>query len=303
MGLMKHLALAAALVLAACATANAQTETCPPAGYTRAQLETLKAADWAVPDDAARNRLARGMTACLSAPESALRDGIAFEALQHWMRTDDALTRETLLAIGDELQARLAAPEGPGFARPFAALVLADFARTDRAHPWLTPERRASLLDASINYFVNVRDYRGFDDAEGWRHGVAHGSDLLMQLALNPAFGKPELTRIRDAVATQIAPAGHFYIYGEGARLANPILYMAGRGVFTEAEWTDWLTRVASPAPLASWNDAYAHNTDLARVHDVTQFMQTLYLVASLDNATQDDVLLPGARAAILTLP
>lgn len=299
---MKHLALAAAFVLTACATANAQTQTCPPAGYTRAQLETLKAADWAVPDDAARNHLAREMAACLSSPESALRDGIAFEALQHWMRAD-ALTHDTLLAIGDELQARLGAPEGQGFARPFAALVLADLARTDRVHPWLTPERRASLLDASIDYFVHVRDYRGFDDQEGWRHGIAHGSDLLMQLALDPAFGKPELTRIRDAVATQIAPAGHFYIYGEGARLANPILYMAGRGVFTEAEWTEWLTRIASPAPLASWNDAYAHNADLARVHDVTQFMQTLYLVASLDNATQDDVLLPGARAAILTLP
>jgi hypothetical protein len=266
-------------------------------------LETLKAADWAVADDVARNRLARAMTACLSSPESAMRDGIAFEALQHWMRTDNALTHETLLAIGDELQARLTAPEGPGFARPFAALVLADFARTDRVHPWLTPERRASLLDASIDYFVHVRDYRGFDDQEGWRHGVAHGSDLLMQLALNPAFGKPELTRIRDAVAAQIAPAGHFYIYGEGARLANPILYLAGRGVFTEAEWTAWLDQVGSPAPLASWNDAYSHNADLARVHDVTQFMQTLYLVASLDSAAQDDVLIPGARAVILTLP
>lgn len=299
---MKHLFLAAAFTLAACATAQAQIPSCPSAGYTRAQLETLKAADWAVADDVARNRLARAMTACLAAPDPALRDGLAFEALQHWMRAD-ALTHETLLAIGDDLQARLTAPEGPGFERPFAALVLADFARTDRVHPWLTPERRAALLDASISYFTNVRDYRGFDDREGWRHGVAHGSDLLLQLALNPAFGKPELTRIRDAVATQIAPANHFYIYGEGARLANPILYMAGRGVFTEAEWTEWLAHVASPAPLASWNDAYAHNADLARVHDVTQFMQTLYLVASLDSSPADDVLLPGARAAILTLP
>lgn len=83
-----------------------------------------------------------------------------------------------------------------------------------------------------------MRDYRGFDDRQGWRHGVAHGADLLMQLSLNPAFGKPELTRIRDAVAAQVMPAGHAYVFGEGERMAAPIVYIARRGVFTEAEWT-----------------------------------------------------------------
>jgi hypothetical protein len=207
------------------------------------------------------------------------------------------LTRPTLLTIGDDLQARLSAPEGPGFERPFAALVLAEFARTDRISPWLTPERRASLLDASIDYFANVRDYRGYDDTEGWRHGVAHGADLLLQLTLNPAFGKPELTRIRDAIATQIAPDGHFYIYGEGQRLATPILYMAQRNVFTEAEWAAWLAQVAH------WDGAYQHNTDLARAHDLNAFVQALYLNVRLDANTDDDVLLTGAEAALRALP
>ena len=58
--------------------------------------------------------------------------GRPYEALQHWMRAG-ALSNGTLLAIGDDLQARLAAPEGDGFERPFAALVLEEFARTDRA--------------------------------------------------------------------------------------------------------------------------------------------------------------------------
>jgi hypothetical protein len=249
-----------------------------------------------MPDDAARNRLARAMTACLASSDPMLRDGLAYEGLQHWMRAG-ALTRQTLLAIGDDLQARLAAAEGEGFERPFAALVLAEFARTDRVAHWLTPERRASLLDASINYFVNVRDYRGFDDAEGWRHGVAHGADLMLQLTLNPAFGKPELTRIRDAVAMQIAPAGHFYIYGEGQRLAAPILYMAQRNVFSEAEWTAWIAQVAH------WDGAYQHNTDLARVHDLNAFLQALYLNARLDANADDDALLPGAEAALRALP
>lgn len=275
---------------------------CPPAGYDRVRLEALQADQWRVANDSARNALALAMVPCLADPDTAYRDGLAFDAFQHWMRADQ-LSHATLLTIGDELQGWLTAPEGQGFSRPFAALILAEVARTDRLHPWLTAERRRSLLDAAIAYFVNVRDYRGFDDVEGWRHGVAHGSDLLTQLALNPAFGKPELTRIRDAVATQIAPAGHFYIYGESERLANPILYIAGRGVFTETEWTEWLAHVGSSAPLASWNDAYTHNADLARVHDMREFFVTLYAVARLDQTTADDGLLPGVEAVLRTLP
>jgi hypothetical protein len=299
---MKCIALAAATLLAACATAPEARAQCPPAGYDRPQLEALKAAGWTIANDAARNRLARALTDCLASSDPTLRDGLAFEGLQHWMRARQ-LSDATLLVIGDDLQARLVAPEGQGFERPFAALVLAEVARADRIQAYLTPARRAALIEASINYFTNVRDYRGFDDREGWRHGVAHGADLMLQLTLNPAFGKPELTRIRDAIATQISPAGHSYIYGESERFAAPIVYMAQRGLFSEAEWTAWLAQVAAPAPLASWDEAFTHNADIARVHNVKAFIQTIYVYASIDSSPADDVLAPGARAALLSLP
>jgi hypothetical protein len=287
---------------AACASATTAFAACPPAGYDRAQLEALKAHEWAIPNARARNTFALALTDCLASPDPEFRDDLSYQAYFALLRHRQ-LTDATMLALADNLQARLSAPEGEGFERPFAALILSEVARADRVQPFLTTERRAQLLDASLTWFTGIRDYRGFDDRESWRHGVAHGADLLMQLALNPAFGKPELTRIRDAVATQISPANHFYIYGEGQRLANPILYIAGRGVFTEAEWTAWLAQVASPAPLASWNDAFSHNSDLARVHNVSQFMQVLYIVARIDSTTADDALLPGAEAAIRALP
>jgi hypothetical protein len=299
---MKQTVLAAIFAISACATAQAASLGCPPAGYDRARLDALSAAHWELADDGARNTLARAMVACLADPDTAYRDGLAFEAFQHWMRGDQ-LSHETLLEIGDELQGWLTAAEGEGYSRPFAALILAEVARTDRIHAWLTTARRQSLLDASTAYLRNVRDYRGFDDHDGWRHGVAHGADLMLQLSLNPAFGKSELTEIRDAVASQISPAGHFYIYGESARLAAAIIYMAQRKVFSDAEWAAWLTQVASPAPLASWGDAFTHNADIARAENVGAFMQALYINAKLDSSADDDVLLPGAEAALRSLP
>jgi hypothetical protein len=288
--------LAAALLLAACATVPAQaqqTAGCPPAGYDRAQLEALKAAEWAVPDDAARNTLARAMTACLASPDPVVRDGLAYEGLAHWMRAR-ALTNGTLLAINADLQADLPAPDAQGFARPFAVLVLAEVARTDRVQAWLTPAQRAGLVDAGVSYVTAVRDYRGYDEREGWRHGVAHGSDLLMQLALNPALDKTQLERIRDAVGAQVSPDGHFYIYGESERLARPILFAAARGLITEAEWTAWFQSIA-----ASIDEPFTTQAGLAQRHNVNAFLQTVWLNAKVSESTADDVLLPGAEAAM----
>ncbi|HVV33016.1 MAG TPA: hypothetical protein VHC73_07295, partial [Vitreimonas sp.] len=114
---MKQTLLAAVFAISVAANAQAASPGCPPAGYDRARLDALGAAHWEIADDAARNALARAMVACLADPDTAYRDGLAFEAFQTWMR-GGKLSNETVLAIGDELQGWLTAPEGEGYARP-----------------------------------------------------------------------------------------------------------------------------------------------------------------------------------------
>ena len=292
-------AFLAALLLAACATSPvaAQAQCLPAAGFNRADLDALKAAEWQLADDARRDALARALTACLGDPDPTLRDGIAFEAYAQWLRARQ-LSNETMMWLADDLQARLTAPEGPGFERPFAALVLSEVARADRIEAYMTPERRAQLVDAAVAYFANVRDYRGFDEREGWRHGVAHGSDALLQLALNPALGRPELTRLRDAIATQLAPEGHSYTYGESERMMRPIIYIAQRGVFTPEEWQEWLVRETAVSA-----DAFTSQAGLSRRHNMMMFLSLLYMQANLSANEADNALLPGAEAALRALP
>jgi len=295
---MKPIALAAALALAACATAPAAAQTqCQPASYTRQQLDALKAAEWALPDDAARNRLALALADCVGDPDPTLRDGIAYEGLQYWLRARQ-LSPETMRALAANLEALLSAPDPQGFRQPFAALVLSEVARADRIEPYLDGQARARLLDRSLTYFNNVRDYRGFDEREGWRHGVAHGADVLLQLSLNATLGKPELERIRDAIATQVSPVSHFYIHGESERLARPIIFMAQRGLITEEEWTRWFAQF----PTGGEN-MFASQAGLARRHNVNAFLQIVWLNARLSENTADDVLLPGAEAALRAMP
>lgn len=298
---MIHRLRSAALVLSALCASQSVAAMCPPPGRTEASLASLKAADFDMPDAATREALAFALVDCLASTEPALRDGIAYEGLQRWLRAK-AFAPETLRALRARLFARLDAPDPDGVARPFAALVLSELARTDRIDPWMRPEEREAMVARAAAHLESVDDYRGYDADIGWRHGVAHGADWAMQLALNPALTRAQLDRLREAIAAQAVPAaGHAYVFGESERLAQPLLFIAKRDLHDEAEWSAWFamlsTRLGDPA--LAWRDAGW----LARRHDLVGFLQMLYLQADLGGDPGMAKMKPGLVAALKALP
>ncbi len=288
--------------IAALWMSGASLGACPPEGQDRVALDALKAAGFRVAADEARAELAVGLLDCLADPDPTLRDGIAFEAYSSWMRAK-SLPPETLRSLSSALQAAISpeAADPSGFHRPFAALVLAEVARTDRIEAWMTDGERDALLRSAVDYVTGVRDYRGFDEQEGWRHGVAHGADLLLQLAINSALDRAQLDAILGAAGSQIAPAGKvFYQYGESERLMRPVLFVATRGLHSEEEWKQWLARVTSPAPLADWGEAFKSQAGLAKKHNTSAFLQALYLnVAESEDEALRARLMPGLKASV----
>lgn len=273
------------------------TRGCPVTAQDRETLATLKAKDFEVPDDAFRQTFAKAVTLCLASPDPWLRDGIAYEALSHMLRGKQ-LTDETKRALLVDLTRRLGAPEGDGFERPFAALVLSEVARADRIDPYLTEDELVKLLVDAQAWFINISDYRGFDEVQGWRHGVAHGSDLLMQLALNPRIDKEGLGVIVSAVGVKVAPKGVSYIDGESERLARPVLFAASRGVVSEAQWSEWLKQLAAP-PADLADKMFTSVNGLAWRHDTKAFLNALYAGVTLDTDKGNDVMRAGLEAAL----
>lgn len=275
---------------------------CKPLGKNKVALQALKAGGWQIDSDAERNRFVLALADCNGAPDPALRDGIAFEATQHYLRKG-LVNEATLAALSAKLQAQLVEPDKSGFRRPFAALNLSEVARTDRIKAWMTDEQRAQLVKGSVDYMRSITDHRGFDKVAGYRHAVAHTADLMMQLALNPAIAKSDLARMRDAIAVQVAPNGTSYVTGEPERLARPILFMAQRGAFTEQEWSEWLAQFAGPGALGSWENAFQSEAGLARRHNVTAFLSALYVNAQASDVAAFKPLATGAMEALKKLP
>lgn len=274
---------------------------CPPEGQTVDSLRQLKSIQFRSSDVEETKKLATDLVACLGDPDPFLRDDIAYSGLTAWMR-GNLFDADGLRALRDALYAQLDADDPQGFQKPYTALVLSEVARTDRIKPWMTPEERAAMVEKAAAYEISVSDYRGFDDKEGWRHGVAHGAYWLMQLALNPALERAQTDRILEAIAAQAVPeSGYAYVSGEGGRLARPVIYVAQRGFYTEKDWNAWfaklIPRIGDPAQ--AWNDSHW----LARRHDLMAFLMSLYIEADQSEDANIHFLKPSIVQAVKAVP
>lgn len=288
----------AAALISGCATARSPASA-PAAAPVIAASHTppppcTRAAEPATPADKAA--LALSLADCLENPDPALRDDYAFTTLSALLRSGD-IGPETLRTLRANLLSRLADANADmnGFRGPFAALALSEVARTDRIAPWMREADRSELIAAAHTYLASLTDYRGYSEADGWRHGVAHTADLLMQLSLNPQLTKPQAESILAAVALKVGTPDHAYVFGESDRLAAPVTYLAFKETFTAEEWSAWFTGLWPPGDPTR-ETVFKSEASLARLHNLRAFAQSVYVNAV---ASDDARMKPVAGAAL----
>lgn len=243
------------------------------------------------------------LVACLGDPDPAVRDAFAFTLWSEGLRgrhLSAPQKRQSLALLSAVVAGR---DDAGGFRRPFAALALSEIARADRIEAYLTDAELHALAETGAAYLRGVTDYRGFTPGEGWRHGVAHGSDLALQLALNPRLAGADAELLLGAIAAQVAPStSPFYHYGEPARLARPLLYLAKRADIDDAAWAAWF-RALHPDDGTRWKDAYANDSGLAAIHNTTAFANAIYVAAAETPDPQVRRLAPLAAELLTALP
>ena len=293
--------LPALLLACLCCLPTPAQARCALAAEAAADLARWKASGFVVADRAQRNQRALALADCLGDADPQLRDGIAFEALSHWMRGKQ-LDGDGLRALQANLFRQLDGDDADGYRKPFAALVLSEVARTDRVEAWMTAEERARMAAAAADYLRSVRDHRGYVDGEGWRHGVAHGADWAMQLVLNRQLMPADGMSLLSAVATQVAPIdGHAYAFGEPARLARPVVFAVARGDLDQVAVDAWLAGlVAALGPLPEGDRQAVWWTRRANLEN---FLHTLGHMAAGEQSPTLAALAAGVRATLQKLP
>jgi hypothetical protein len=243
------------------------------------------------------------LAVCLGDPDPAVRDDFAFTLWSEGLRGKYLTPAQMRHALNPLTKTVEAPDDAAGFRRPFAMLVLSEIARADRVEPFLTEIELHALTETGAAYLRGVRDYRGFVRGEGWRHGVAHGADMMLQLALNPRLPRADADLILGAVAAQAAPDGsHAYVHGEARRLARPILFLAKRADIDDAAWAAWF-QTLHPDDAARWKAPYASEAGLAAVHNSSAFADAVYVAASESQDPQIRRLAPLAAGLLKALP
>ena len=293
--------LAGTLMASACATGPSAAPVTQFGDCATAQARA--AADEAYPQSAEDYSQ---LVNCLGHPDPTVRDGFAYERFVDALRNraPDADTRRAVGSLLGNILENDSNANDPGFEKPFAVLVLAEVARTDRVDPYLLPEERSALVKTGADYLSSVRDYRGFSEDEGWRHGVAHAADLMLQLSLNENINADDAAQMLAAIKSQVLPAhNHHYIYGEARRLARPVLFLAMGGHLSEEDWASWFETFKPDENDPAWEAPYMSRAGLANLHNTRQFMNAVYVWAS---ESDNENLVPmknGAREVLRSLP
>lgn len=265
-------------------------QTCAPPAGLKDELDAARIQQQAV-----------ALLPCLASPDPRLRDDIAFEQLSAWARAAK-LDVATLQRLRTELIAVLdARPDATGVHQPFAVLTLAEVARADRLKPFLSPAEREDLVGHAARFLASVSDYRGFTPGEGWRHGVAHGADLALQLGMNDAVSTAQRRQLLDAVSRQVlADHRHAWRFGEGQRLARAALQLQLRLDPDAGAWQAWLDRLLQPLKQAqAWDE-----TALTELHNLREFLWPLLAgVLDVTDAAQRDRLQAPLQKALRRLP
>ena len=256
-------------------SAEVMPDGCQANGWSRERLQLLKET---VPPDADVQALALQLRHCLASSDPILRDELAFGLLSTWMRTErlTVSTRTQLFsALTHDIEKRNDASQGVYL--PFALLTLSEILRTDRLAAFLDDKQRGNVVRIVSSYLSALSDYRGFSNDVGWRHNVAHGADVYLQLGLNKRVSAQQVSDMADSLAGLINPSEvHFYHYGEPQRLARASAYLMLREDTETEYWLGWLSRVASPMPFEAWRAVFTSQSGLAKRHNVRAFLLEL---------------------------
>lgn len=229
----------------------------------------------------------------LGSPDPAVRDDGGFASLAQ-LAGEGALD-EHLLELGDLGVARL--QHDPVHVRSFAALLLVLLVDRDNATGRAGDAALRAWLDAAVTWYAGEPDTRGWDPALGWLHAVAHGADLVGELAASPRLGRDDLSRLLDLLVTRaVTSTDQHWVQDEDDRVALAMMAVLRRDLLSDADVTAAVERLADawrtvgPGPVP------------AQVDNAVRLARTLHLQLSLGVRPQPeaDVSHPVVRNPIL---
>jgi Protein of unknown function (DUF2785) len=246
--------------------------------------EKVKADDMRIPAGFQPDLLIEELEHMLRAPDSRLRDGLAFEILTDWVLTGQV--DHDLPDFGDRMCAAMFRGLGEYqsdsvFGRSYSAATLGMAIERDNAAYVVDPGTVLRWVGAFLMWWELESDLRGVvDPRRGVAHAVAHGADVIASAARNRHLPADQARVLLGSVVIRIrTSSGAAWLLGEDDRLAYATMALLHRGDLSAGDLAQAL------APLHHLGRAEAR-TDLedsayARLNALN-YLRALYLQLQL---------------------
>ncbi|GJM12754.1 MAG: hypothetical protein DHS20C12_11570 [Pseudohongiella sp.] len=222
------------------------------------------------------NELVFDLLACLSSPNSELRDSIAYEMLTYWLR-NEALSEESRISVLQLLSLNLSKRGvSNSLERSFSALVLSELLRSDNLDAFMSDALRSELLVEVVDALDEESDYRGLVQGLGWIHPIAHMADVLWRFSLHGELTAEQTRLVLQAVRSKAGTRQAAYAFNEGDRLARPVAVIVARQALPDTELIQWLDSFGSPQSSASWFDSFSSPEGMLELHNSKLFVRAL---------------------------
>lgn len=127
------------------------------------------------------------------------------------------------------------------FTRTFSALVIALIIQRHLQKNFLSLNIILDTQNIMLKYMTLEKDIRGYIDEKGWAHSVAHGADVLSELAKCNEIKHESISSILDMFKLKICQGKYVYIDGEPDRINAAVKNILDRDLLSEQEIITWL--------------------------------------------------------------
>lgn len=218
----------------------------------------IKDNDYALPEAYELNTLTDELFSYLESPNPELRQDIALNILEQWIREKDFYSNSELEIMLEKLLLNLRKGIGEVdtdslFLRSVSLWILTFILQRDIKVSFMTVSKFNELVEHIADYMRDEQDFRGWVEGKGWGHIVAHGASLLGVIVEHPHGNATIDERILMLIAEQmIRQTTYVYQAGEDDRMAQTAYIILKQNRVEITMLRQWLTKLESVMNLAS---------------------------------------------------
>lgn len=211
------------------------------------KLEEVKKNNYNLKKDESYFKLSTIMMENIGALDPELRDDLIYDIFCKWI-LEKRLTKEDLefllkLALDDShlFYKLLEKEEDAVYTRSFSMLSIALIIYVHREESFLKKEVVFEVKDKILDYMYKEEDLRGYVKERGWAHSMAHGADVLDELANCTCLVEKDLIEILYCIKEKMTTSSYVYIEEENERMVNAVESVLNRNLIREEAILNWL--------------------------------------------------------------